>query len=260
MKWTTVSDYRHMSEYGADRLFRAVTARLDAGLTCNLGLATGNTMILLYELLADRLNQAGTDLSRLHTFNLDEYVANDRVSPVPPSHPLSYASYMHHNLFSRLSPERHFDEATQAHFPDPAHPDAFDQTLADAGNLYLQLLGIGFNGHIAFNEPMSPDDISPDDFAQLPTRVIALKELTIQTNARLTADGNLDTVPRYAATMGMRQILAARDILLLACFPEQTDPLSAIRRLDAPTPSLPASFILNHPHSEIAYTTDAIAL
>lgn len=259
MKWTTVKNYDEMSEYGAQRLYDAIVAKLSKGERCNLGLATGNTMIGLYKLLAQKLNDANVDLANLHTYNLDEYVANDQISPVPYDHPLSYAHYMHENLFSRFLPERNFNEAKQAHFPDPRNPKDFDDNLALNGNLHLQLLGIGFNGHIAFNEPVPESEIPAPQFAELPTRVIALKELTIQTNARLTANGNLDTVPRYAVTMGMKQILKAQDILLLACFPEQTAPLSVMKNGKA-TSELPASFILDHNSSEIAYTTDVISL
>ena len=129
------------------------------------------------------------------------------------------------------------------HFPDPACPAELDELIERLGGLDLQLLGIGFNGHIAFNEPMSEAEIGVEAFAALPTRVVDLTELTIETNARLTAGGDRTQVPRQAVTMGMRPILAAREILLLACFPEQQEPLSRMhaRPSHARTPGqLPA--------------------
>ena len=96
-------------------------------------------------------------------------------------------------------------------------------------------------------------------FAALPTRVIDVTELTIDTNARLTAGGDRSRVPRQAVTLGMKRILAAREILLLACFPEQEEPLRRMQH-GRPTPELPASYLLDHPHSTILYTGDRISL
>ena len=138
-------------------------------------------------------------------------------------------------------------------------PAEFDALIERLGGLDLQLLGIGFNGHIAFNEPMSESQISPAAFAALPTRVIDLTELTIETNARLTAGGDRTQVPRQAVTMGMKPLLAARAILLLACFAEQQEPLGKILH-GRPTPELPASYLLDHAQSTILYTGDCIQL
>ncbi len=145
------------------------------------------------------------------------------------------------------------------HFPDPKYPGPFDARIRQLGGLDVQLLGIGFNGHIAFNEPMAESEISVEAFAALPTRVIDLTELTIDTNARLTADGDRSQVPRQAVTMGMTPILAAREVLLLACFAEQQEPLQRMRR-GRPTPELPASYLLSHPNATVIYTGDKIRL
>ncbi|WP_337746523.1 6-phosphogluconolactonase [Victivallis vadensis] len=251
MNWTRVADYAEMSEYGAERIFRALAA---SSAPFNLGLATGNTMLELYRLLAEKLNRARADLSRLRTWNLDEYVDDDGL-PVGEDHPLSYRRYMRENFFSRLDPALGFREA---HFPGPEAPEAFDAALAAAGGLDFQLLGIGFNGHIAFNEPMSERTIDAGSFSRLPTRLIDLEPLTIETNRRLTA-GGADIVPRRAATMGMKPILEAKEQLLLACFAEQKKPLEAIRSGKI-TPELPASCLLAAPRAEIVWTADTISL
>ena len=257
MQWTTVKDYEAMSQYGAERIFQAARRRLASAGKCNLGLATGNTMLRLYELLAGKFNAAGTDLRGLRTFNLDEYVAPDG-REVPADHPLSYRAYMRKNLFSRLAPERGFPDAS-AFYPPAADSSSYDRQIAAAGGLGLQLLGIGFNGHIAFNEPLPETAISVDAYAELPSRIIDLTPMTIATNARLTAGNDESLMPRQAVTMGLQPILAAAEILLLACFPEQAAPL---RRLQSGlvTPELPASYLHRHPRAEIVYTTDVIAL
>lgn len=259
MKTETVKDYAAMSSVGASIIYDSVMRSLSKGERYNLGLATGNTMIALYDELADKFNRVGADLSLLSTWNLDEYSA-DGVRAVPHDHPLSYWKYMHEMLFSKFDPALGFREEN-AHFPDPASIEAYDGAIAASGGLDLQLLGIGFNGHIAFNEPMREDEISVEAFAALPTRVLLLSKETIAQNTAVTAGGNSLLVPRYAATMGMAPILAAKKCLLLACFAEQAAPLKAISaRGGAPTPFLPASYLWGHPDFRLVYTTDKITL
>jgi len=255
----TTEDFEEMSAAGASLIFAAAAEKLARGGSFALGLATGNTMIRLYALLAAKFNRARIDLSRLTTWNLDEYAADAR-TPVPYSHPLGYRRYMHETFFAKLDPELNFNEEVQARFPDPADPAAYDGAIAAAGGLDLQLLGIGFNGHIAFNEPMDESEISAEAFARLPTRVLPLTAETIAQNTYVTARGDATLVPRHAATMGMAPILAARRCLLLACFAEQEKPLRAICALDAPTPRLPASYLWRHPDFRLIYTADRIAL
>ena len=259
MKTESAKDYGAMSAIGASVIFDEAMSRLSRGERYNLGLATGNTMIELYDQLAAKFNVARADLSLLSTWNLDEY-SLDGKSAVPHDHALSYWKYMHEMLFSKFDPALGFREEN-AHFPDPAAPDAYDPAIAAAGGLDLQLLGIGFNGHIAFNEPMRENEISVEDFAALPTRVLPLSKETIVQNTAVTAGGDSSLVPRYAATMGMAPILAAKKCLLLACFNEQTAPLKAIfARNGAPTPFLPASYLWKHPDFRLVYTIDKIRL
>ena len=254
----TVRDYAAMSEVGASIIFADAMRKLAKGEGYNLGLATGNTMITLYAELADKFNRAKADLSLLSTWNLDEYAIDDR-TPVAHDHPLSYWKYMHEMLFSKFDPALGFREEN-AHFPAPEAPETYDPAIAAAGGLDLQLLGIGFNGHIAFNEPMREDEISVEAFGRLPTRVLPLSKETIDQNTKITAGGDSSLVPRYAATMGMAPILAAKKCLLLACFEEQAAPLKAIFAKGAPTPFLPASYLWQHPDYRLVYTTDKIAL
>ncbi|HEX2949978.1 MAG TPA: glucosamine-6-phosphate deaminase [Armatimonadota bacterium] len=257
MRWQVVADYSSMSAYGATCIYQAIVAAANAGTRFNLGLATGNTMIELYRVLADKLNRQQVSLENVHTYNLDEYV-DDTGSAVPENHPLSYRKYMQDHLFSRFDAMLGFRE-DHIHFPDPCDPARFDRELSAAGGLNLQLLGIGFNGHIAFNEPESADVVSREIYAARPSRVIPLTPLTLATNARLTAGGNLDRMPRHAVTMGMASILGAREIMLLACFAEQQAPLQRMQT-GSPTPELPASYLLTHANATIVYTADTIQL
>lgn len=257
LQWVRVDDYPAMCREAAGRMAAVIERAARAGRSTLLGLATGNTMIGVYEQLAARLNESGCDLSRLHTFNLDEYVGNDG-RQVPGDHPLSYRAYMQRQFFDLLDPKLGMNPE-HVHFPDPENPQAYDHSIDRMGGLDFQLLGLGFNGHIAFNEPMPETDISAEAFAELPTRVIDLNELTIDTNARLTAGGDRNQVPRRAVTMGMKPLLAAREVLLLACFPEQKKPLERIRQ-GTITPSLPGSYLLGHRNATILYAQDLVNL
>ena len=258
MKIQKVADYHAMSVAGADIIYRAAAPVLKQGKPFNLGLATGNTMIELYQILADRFNADGIDLSKLQTWNLDEYAADEHHA-VSHDHPLSYWKYMHEKLFCKFAPARNFKEC-QAHFPDPADPAKFDRELAAAGGLDLQLLGIGFNGHIAFNEPVDPSQISVKDYGALPTRVLPLTKETIDQNTKVTANGDSSLVPRFAATTGMKPILKSKRELLLACFAEQEAPLRRMIKGKTATPNLPASYLLEHPDFRLVYTADKINL
>ena len=257
MKWTQVPDYEAMSRMAAQRMFDVISAKLARRQKVRVGLATGNTMIRVYAILAGMLNKAGHELADLSTYNLDEYVDNQGGN-VAPSHPLSYRKYMTENFYDLVDTRLGFKRENMF-FPDSEDPAAYDAQIAEAGGLDFQLLGIGFNGHIAFNEPIPAGEISAEAFAALPSRVIQLTALTIKTNTELTADGDPHLVPCQAVTMGMGSILNASEILLLACFKEQAAPLAKIKA-GTISPETPASFLLNHPSVQMIYTADTIKL
>jgi len=257
MYWKAVADYDEMSRFVAAHIYAAITEAAKRGQRFNLGLATGNTMIEVYRLLAEKLNRNRILLDLLHTYNLDEYVGSDG-DAVAYTHPLSYSRYMHENLFNRLDRSLGLRDE-QIHFPDPIHSARYDAEIAEAGGLNLQLLGIGFNGHIAFNEPEAGYTVGVAEYGNRPSRVISLTPLTLKTNAQLTAGGNLDDVPTLAVTMGMKTILEAQEILLSACFSEQEEPLKQLQKGKI-TPELPASYLLSHANAGIIYTADKINL
>lgn len=223
---------RHQAaEMIAETTRRAVDQRDRAA----LGLATGGTPIGVYERLV-ALHRAGAlSFRHVHTFNLDEYY------PISPIDPMSYRYYMHRYLFS------HVDlPANQAHVLDGTVPEravadhcaAFEGWMAAAGGLDLQLLGIGRNGHIGFNEP---SDAPVDEAIALPARLARLHPVTIEDAAR-DFGGDTDTVPRTALTLGTRNILAARAVLILAFGPAKAEAVAAA--LQGPiTSAWPATFL-----------------
>jgi glucosamine-6-phosphate deaminase len=169
---------------------------------CVLGLATGSTPLGMYRELIRMHREERLDFSRMVTFNLDEYVG------LSPSHPQSYRRFMQENLFDRLN-----IEPRNTHVPDGRALDfdafclQYERMIVEAGGIDLQVLGIGSDGHIAFNEPGSSLGSR--------TRLKTLTEETIRDNARFF--GSAEQVPRLAITMGVGTILESRQCLLLAC-------------------------------------------
>jgi glucosamine-6-phosphate deaminase len=168
---------------------------------CVLGLATGSTPLGLYRELIRLHKDEGLDFSRVTTFNLDEYVG------LGPAHPQSYRFFMQQNLLDHLNvnPSRTFVPDGRA-LDFELHCRQYEQRIRDAGGIDLQVLGLGSDGHIAFNEPGSSLGSR--------TRLKSLASETVRDNARFF--GGEDKVPRLAVTMGVGTILESRRCLLLA--------------------------------------------
>jgi len=167
-----------------------------------LGLATGNTMIGLYRELARLHREEALDFSRVVTFNLDEYLG------ISPTHPHSFHHFMLENFFSHVN-----IDPRNVHIPDGTitgdyekYCASYEDDIQQAGGIDLQILGIGRNGHIGFNEPTS-------SFASK-TRLKVLSKATVDDNRKFFSAG--ETVPRCAITMGIGTILATRRVLMLA--------------------------------------------
>src|SRR5918992_191076 len=180
---------------------REVAQVLNAKPNAVLGMATGSTPLGLYQELV-RLHKRGElDFSHVTTFNLDEYVG------LPITHPQSYHQFMHENFFRHVNiPAQniHIPSGTTTNYP--AFGAWYEQRIRDAGGIDLQILGIGSDGHIAFNEPGSS--------LSSRTRLKTLAPSTITDNARFF--NSKDEVPIYAITMGVGTILEARQIVMLA--------------------------------------------
>lgn len=238
MKVIITTDYASMSRLAADRVAEQV-ARRDGSV---LGLATGSTPEGLYAELVARVHQGFLDLSRVTTFNLDEYLG------VPREHEASYHCYMQRHLF-------HHVKVAAFHIPDGSARDPaaecqrYEAAIRAMGGIDLQILGIGRNGHIGFNEPGSP-------FGE-GTRVVDLTPDTITANARFF--DALETVPRKALSMGIRTIMSARSILLLANGSSKAEAVAAA--VHGPvTEALPASVLQLHPDAILIVDAAAAAL
>lgn len=196
-----------------------------------IGLATGSTPLKLYQELARMHKQDGLDFSQVTTFNLDEYVG------LPSRHPQSYHAFMHEHLFGHINVAPHNvyipSGSTSNH---QAFCAWYEKRIADCGGIDLQLLGIGTDGHIAFNEPTSSLGSR--------TRIKTLARQTINDNARFF-DRPQD-VPIYAITMGVGTILEARRIVLLATGPGKAAAVAAA--IEGPvTGMITASALQMHP-------------
>jgi len=216
MNWETVADYAALSQRAAEILLAGI--RRDPRLV--LGLPTGRTPVGMYERVVAACAREYHCFRDVATFNLDEYAG------IPRDHPGSYYTFMREHLFDHID----IDPAN-AHFPDGT---AYEGQIAAAGGLGLTFLGLGGNGHIAFNEPGTP-------FTSR-TRMVALSEYTRAANASLFPDGR---VPTHAITMGIATILESREIVLLAVGPNKRAAIERLRSGEV-TEEFPASALWGH--------------
>lgn len=195
-----------------------------------LGLATGSTPLGLYRELARMHREEGLDFGRVTTFNLDEYIG------LPPEHPQSYRFFMHKNLFQYINVP-----ADRIHIPDGMAQDvritcaAYEQSIRDAGGIDLQILGIGTDGHMGFNEPTSS--------LASRTRIKTLTRQTLGDNARFFK--RPQEQPYHAITMGIGSIMDSRQVVLLAFGAGKAKAVAA--SLEGPITSMvPASALQLH--------------
>ncbi|HEV2721658.1 MAG TPA: glucosamine-6-phosphate deaminase [Thermoanaerobaculia bacterium] len=227
MIWEAFPDYDALSKRAADLLLTAIRAQP----RIVLGLPTGRTPLGMYERVVVECSREYTCFRDVVTFNLDEYAG------ISCEHPGSYCSFMQHVLFD------HVDIAPEnANIPNGAAPDLdaecarYERAIEDAGGLALTFLGLGSNGHIAFNEPGTPWTSR--------TRVVELAESTRAANAALFAG----EVPRQAITMGIATILASRRIVLLASGERKRAAIARLRGGER-SDDFPASAL--HTHADV---------
>ena len=232
------ADYEGMSRRAANLIAAEIISKPD----CVLGLATGSTPVGAYQQLIEKNRQGVLSFAEVRTVNLDEYLG------LSPENPQSYRFFMQKQLFD------HVDiPAENTHVPDGLAADTkeecarYDALLRSLGYADLQLLGLGRNGHIGFNEP--------DICFQRETHVVELKESTIEANARFFA--RKEDVPRKAITMGIGCIMAARRILLVASGADKADAIFHAFRGPI-TPTCPASILQLHP--DVVLVADEAAL
>lgn len=208
-----------------------------------------------FPVLAALINRERVSLATTVLINMDEYLADD--GWIPLDHPLSFRAYMQRAFYDRIDPAL-APPPEQRVFPDPANLDELPRLIEQRGGVDACFGGIGINGHIAFNEPPEPGEtVSEEEFAGLPTRVLSLSRETRTINAN-TVGGSIEVVPRRCVTVGMREILAARELRLYCNRPWQS---AVIRRvLFGPvSPDCPASLIRRHPRASLTITEQVAA-
>ena len=222
------------SRVAADAIADIIQSAVKARGKAVLGLATGATPEVVYADLAARHEAGGLSFRNVVTYNLDEYY------PIQPLDPRSYRAYMHRHLFSRVDipPNRaHVLDGTVPEAFVADHAAQFDRWIEADGGLDVQLLGIGRNGHIGFNEP---NDRPVADFAAVPTRLVDLHPVT-KADAVREFGAEEDVIPR-ALTMGVKSILAARAVVMLATGPHKAAIVAQALRGPV-TSAVPASLL-----------------
>ena len=240
MRIIRTANYEEMSQQAANIIASQIILKPD----CILGLATGSTPEGLYANLVEKNKCGDIDFSKVTTVNLDEYVG------LSTDHEQSYRYFMNHNLFNHVN-----IDATRTFLPNGMAEDIdaeckrYDAMLAQLGGADIQLLGIGHNGHVAFNEP--------DDAFEPATHKVALSQSTIEANSRFF--DSMDAVPKFAVTMGIGGIMSAKTLLLVASGKDKAEAVKAA--VTGPvTPQVPASILQFHPNAIIVADEDALSL
>ena len=240
MRLYRAKDYNDMSRKAAHIISAQVTMKPD----CVLGLATGSTPIGTYKQLIEWYNNGDLDFAEVKTANLDEYKGLTR------DNDQSYYYFMHENLFKHVNIK---EENTN--IPDGTEPDAakecarYEKVVHELGGVDLQLLGLGHNGHIGFNEPGTPWDAV--------THIVPLTDATRQANKRFF--NSIDEVPEKAVSMGIKTVMQSRRIILMAFGKNKAQAVKGMieGRIDN---SVPASILQLHPDCTVYIDDDAASM
>ena len=234
MKFIKAKDYEELSSLAADIIADVIKSKPNPV----LGLATGSSPVGTYKRLIEDNKSGKLDFSKVTSVNLDEYVGLDGTNDQ------SYRYFMDNNLFNFVNIDK-----TKTFVPNgcasdlKAEGEAYDKMIKDFGGIDIQLLGIGLDGHIGFNEP--------DSVFTAATHEVVLDESTIKANARFFA--NEDEVPKKAITMGMMSIMQAKKVLLIANGAAKKDILN--KSFEGPVdPMVPASILQLHPDVTVIFS------
>ena len=240
MRIIKAKSYGDMSRKAANVLSAQVILKSN----CVLGLATGASVLGIYEQLIDWYQKGDIDFSGVRTVNLDEYVS------LPGNHEQSYRYYMDTNFFQHINikPENtNLPNGMAENIEEECH--RYDTLIEGLGGIDLQLLGLGHNGHIGFNEPN-------EAFEKL-THCVQLKEITRKANSRFF--DKEDPVPKEAITMGIKSIMQAKRIVLCVSGAHKAEILKEV--LTGPvTPALPGSILQMHPNLTVVADEEALNL
>ncbi|WP_312112261.1 glucosamine-6-phosphate deaminase [Brevibacillus reuszeri] len=226
MKLIIVKDYGELGKKAAG----LVADEVKSNPKVVLGLATGGTPVGMYRELIKLHQEESIDFSQASSFNLDEYVG------LAATHPQSYRAYMQENLFDHINlPAGHTHVPTGDAADLQQECASYETAIREAGGIDIQVLGIGNNGHIGFNEPGSSVEST--------TRVVQLTESTIEANARYFA--SIEEVPTQAISMGIKTILGAKKVVLLASGETKAEAVRLMLEGEA-TADVPASLLQHH--------------
>ena len=240
MRIYKAKDYADMSRKAAN----IVSAQVIMKPHCVLGLATGSSPIGTYKQLIEWYNKGDLDFARVMSINLDEYKG------LSPENPQSYRYFMNTNLFDHVNIDK-----TRTFVPNGLEPDpekacaAYEEIIRQSGGIDLQLLGLGRNGHIGFNEP--------DDHFSLGTHKVTLTESTRDANKRFFA--SIDEVPTHAYTMGVRDIMQAQRVLMVASGANKAQAIKDAF-FGPVTPQVPASILQYHKDFILVADEEALSL
>lgn len=224
MKVIVCENYEAVSRAGADIIEKVVRENP----TCTLGLATGSSPVGMYKELARRCKEEGLDFSKIHSVNLDEYVG------LEPTHDQSYRYFMDDNLFNHINIDKANTYVAKGVGDAEANLKEFNAVL-DKTDIEIQVLGVGPDGHLGFNEP---GEVLYDG-----AHKEVLDESTIDANARFFA--SRDDVPRYAFTMGMGNIMRAKKLLMIVNG-DKRDAMTKLLINDKLDPKCPCTFMRMH--------------
>jgi glucosamine-6-phosphate deaminase len=204
-----------------------------------------------YPILARICNEERIDWHATHTFNMDEY-CDWQGRRIPIDHPLSFEGHIRQHLFDQLDPDLRIPE-DQMHFPDPLNLDAISAAIDVVGGIDTCYGGIGYHGHVAFNEPPISrwHTVTPEELRDSLTRVVPLAPDTVVMNSIRGTGGNPDALPPMAVTLGMRDILAAGRIRLYCAGGEWQRAVLRAALLMEPTVDYPVTLLRDHPDYKV---------
>jgi glucosamine-6-phosphate deaminase len=240
MQLIIARDYQEMSNRAAELFTGQMTFKFNSV----IGFATGSTPLGLYQKLVEMHKNGELDFSEIISFNLDEYY------PISPNNKNSYHYYMMHNLFNKINIKRSNIHLLNGMTEDVgAECKRYDREIERAGGIDLQVLGIGPNGHIGFNEP--------EEKLHARTHLVDLREETIRANSRFFE--SKDKAPKKAITVGMATIMKAEKIILLASGEEKAEAVQKTINGYVDT-KIPASFLQTHPRITMIADEKAVSL
>ncbi|MBM3707611.1 MAG: glucosamine-6-phosphate isomerase [Actinobacteria bacterium] len=207
-----------------------------------------------YERFARICNLEKISCKNVVSINMDEYL-DDNDEYIPMSHDLSFRNFMKVNLFDLLDSAKKI-KPENIYFPDPKNTGELFKVISELKGVDICFGGIGINGHIAFNEPMSPDLISVDDFKQLKTRVLNIDTVTkVQNN--IDRGGHMEHYPKRCVTIGMKEIFMSKELRFYLEWNVQSAVLRKAVFME-PTPAFPSSYLKTHPRSSITVSKNVL--